>query len=275
MNKVVYILIGIGIGVALTVLLMRDHNASAPGSFQPDSEYDNTDNAAAAMNREPGKPVGKKPAVISAEDPAEIESDTTAPAGERNEAAFQELMNKVWTGAATPEEQLEFWQSIRESDEIDKYIKAKEDTTPLDSDDIDAQMNLANLYVAKIYSSPAGPEQGLWAAKAEQRWRAVLAVDPNHWEAQHSVAFSLSQYPDFLNMTGAAIAEYEKVVAIQENNDPQPQYANTYLELYRLYEKKGDRGNAVDVIKQGLEQFPDDPALLEQWNSISTLVISE
>jgi len=36
---------------------------------------------------------------------------------------------------------------------------------------------------------------------------------------------SLSQYPDFLNMTGASINEYENLVTIQESMDPQPNHA--------------------------------------------------
>ena len=136
-------------------------------------------------------------------------------------------------------------------------------------------MNLANLYVAKIYSVPTGPETALWASKAEERWRAVLEVNPAYWDAQNNIAFSLSQYPDFLNKTGEAINEYEKLIQIQESSESQPQFADTYLSLYRLYEKKGDRGNAVDVLKQGLEHFPQNTGLIEQWNSVSTLVIPE
>ena len=84
---------------------------------------------------------------------------------------------------------------------------------------------------------------------------------------------SLSQYPDFLNMTGASINEYENLVTIQENMEPEPHHANAYLALYRLYENRGDRGNAEDALQQGLEQFPSNNDLVEQWNSVSTLNI--
>jgi tetratricopeptide (TPR) repeat protein len=275
MKNVVYMLVGVGLGAALAVMIMQGKDGSNSGTDLPDAGNLSAVPDPGGTADDSLKPETARNDGWSAERSAESHNAMGDPSPEHKTAAFRELMAKVWSGNATPEEQLEFWQQMRASDEIDQYIKAKEEATPVHSEDIGAQMNLANLYVAKIYSSPAGPEQGLWAAKAEERWRAVLTTDPNHWEAQRSVAFSLSQYPEFLNMTGAAINEYEKVLTIQENRDPEPRFANTYLELYRLYEKKGDRGNAVDVLKQGLEQFPDNEALIDQWNSVSTLGIPE
>ena len=208
---------------------------------------------------------------VSADEALETPEVTADETGGKSELKM--LMDKVWDGTASPDEHLEFLRQMRESDEINILVKDSEQNTPLDLKDIDAQMNLAELYVAKLYAAPAGPEMGLWAMKAEERWRAVLEMDPNHWQAQNNVAVSLSRYPDFLNKTGESINEYEKLVIIQENMDPQPQHADTYLALYRLYEKRGDRGNAVDALNQGLEKFPSNTGLVEQWNSVSTLNI--
>jgi hypothetical protein len=259
--------VGVIIGIAVTLgamnLIGSRHNKPPAGKIEE---------RAGAIEAVPLKEVSTetgKIAVLS--DPvAEMPSGTEET---DEESELQRLMDKVWSGTASPDEELEFWRQLRESDEINNIIKDREQNTPLESEDIGEQMNLAELYVAKIYSASAGPEMGLWAMKAEQRWRAVLEMDPNHWQAQNNVAFSLSQYPDYLNKTGESINEYEKLVTIQENTEPQPQHADTYLALYRLYEKRGDRGNAVDALKQGLEQFPSNTDLVEQWNSVSTLNI--
>ena len=259
--------VGVIIGIAISIGAMK--LIGSRGNKQPAGKIEEPATAVEAI---PSKGVSKEaPNVAVLSDPAPEMPADAEETGEESE--LQMLLAKVWSGTASPDEQLEFWTQVRESDEINRYIKNLEQKTPLESDDILAQMNLADLYVAKIYSSSAGPEMGLWAMKAEQRWRAVLEVNPNHWQAQNNVAFSLSQYPDFLNMTGASIKEYEKLVSIQENMDPEPQHADTYLALYRLYEKRGDRGNAADALKQGLEQFPSNKDLVEQWNSISTLNI--
>jgi len=184
---------------------------------------------------------------------------------------IRKQLRRVFNGKASTEEQLAFWEQMRTSPEITDIIREQEQQTPLDSDDIDAHMNIAQLYVAKLVSVAAGPEKGLWAGKAEERWRTVLENDPTHWEAQHSVAFSLSMYPDFLNKTGEAITEYEKLLTIQREQEPQPQHARSYLELHRLYQKRGDPVNALDVLEEGLERFPDNKQLIEQRNHISAL----
>jgi hypothetical protein len=184
---------------------------------------------------------------------------------------LKQLMNRVFSGQATEEEALAFFEQMRNSEVINEIIAEQERKTPLESDDIPAHMNMAQLYVAKLYSSSVGPEMGFWAGKAEQRWRQVLELDPGHLDAQYQLAFSLSQYPDFLNRTGEAIREYEKVVELQRNLEPQPHQARAYLELFRLYQKRGDQANAYDAIREGLERFPDNEQLIEQRNSISTL----
>lgn len=259
--------VGVIIGIAISIGAMK--LISSRDDQHPAGKIEDTTKAIEATP--PKAAATEARTVEDLSDPAvevPVETEETGA-----ESELQMLLAKVWSGTASPDEQLEFWRQVRESDEINNYIKDLEQNTPLESVDIRAQMNLADLYVAKIYSSPSGPEQGLWAMKAEKRWRAVLEMDPNHWQAQNNVAFSLSQYPDFLNMTGASINEYEKLVTIQENMEPQPNHADTYLALYRLYEKRGDRGNAVDALKQGLEQFPSNTELVEQWNSVSTLNI--
>ena len=262
------VIIGIAVAIgAMKLLEFRDEQHAAVKTEDPIK-------AVEAVPSMTGGVVAGKMAVVPDEAVATSAESTDVIAEETGaESELQRLMAKVWSGTAGPDEELEFWRQLRESDEINDIIKAREQNTPLDSADMGAQMNLADLYVAKLLSVPSGPEQGLWAMKAEQRWRAVLEMDPNHWQARHNVAFSLSQYPDFMNKTGESISEFEKLVTIQENMEPEPRHANTYLLLYRLYEKRGDRGNAVDALKQGLERFPSNQDLVEQWNSVSTLEI--
>ncbi len=190
---------------------------------------------------------------------------------DRLSAQYCELLNKVLSGKASEDEQLAFWNKMRTSPEIDTIIDEQERQTPKDSGDIQGHMNLAKLYCAKLLSASSGLEKGLWAEKAEKRWQAVLEIDPNHWSAQHSVAFSLSQYPDFLNKTGEAIDEYEKLVAIQRELPPEPRHAQTYLELYRLYQKVGDPATALEVLEEGLELFPENKLLIDHRSSLSTL----
>lgn len=190
---------------------------------------------------------------------------------EARSVEFCGRLSRIFSGEATEDEQLAFWEEMRTSPEIRKIIAEQERKTPKDSMDVQGHMNLAELYIAKLLSASSGPEKGLWGGKAEERWRAVLEIDPNHWEAQHSVAFSLSMYPDFLNKTGEAINEYERLLIIQREQSPEPEHAQSYLELYRLYQKVGDPANALEVLDEGLGFFPDNQHLIDQRNSVSTL----
>ncbi|MEZ5323842.1 MAG: hypothetical protein R3F19_02065 [Verrucomicrobiales bacterium] len=123
--------------------------------------------------------------------------------------------------------------------------------------------------MAKVWSSPAGPEQGLWAGKAEGVWKEVLEIQPENWDAQRNIAFSYSQYPDFLNKTGEAIAEYEKVLTIQEAApEPREGFANSYLEMARLQLKNGDPASALSTLERGTSAHPENAAITEQLNVI-------
>ena len=263
--------IGIGIIIVMAVFIGAMKLLESRDDRRPPEEIEEPAQAIGAVSPRGGGAETPSVGVLSGEAveiPASVAAEETD-----EESELLMLMSKVWSGAASADEEFEFLRQLRESDAINDIIKDREQKTPVGLEDIDAQMNLADLYVAKLYTANVGPEMGLWAQKAEERWRAVLEMDPNHWQAQKNVAFSLSRYPDFLNKTGASISEYEKLVTIQENMEPQPQHAGTYLALYRLYERRGDRGNAVDALKQGLGQFPENSDLVEQWNSVSTLNI--
>ena len=99
----------------------------------------------------------------------------------------------------------------------------------------------------------------------------MLETDPDNWEAQRNIAFSYSQYPDFLNKTGEAITEYEKALAIQEAADePRSRFANSYLELSKLHLKNGDPSNALATLEKGAAIHPDNADLAEQLRVISS-----
>ncbi len=105
----------------------------------------------------------------------------------------------------------------------------------------------------KILAAASGPEKGLWGNKALKRWQAVLEMDPNHWDARYSLAFSMSQYPDFMNMTGEAIAEYERVLELA------PNMSKAKLNLMALMPLKGQGRGDVKKYERALAKNPDDP----------------
>jgi tetratricopeptide (TPR) repeat protein len=163
----------------------------------------------------------------------------------------------------TPEEQQRFWETARTTDVLAGIVADLESAVQEHPEDVDARMDLSRSYVVKLMSVPDGPERGAWALKAEAQWQEVLGRQPDHWEAQYSLGFSWSQWPDFLNKTGDAVKAFERTREIQEMGDPQAYHADTYLQLSRLYMKQGNAERARAVLESGAGRHPDDKKIAE------------
>ena len=122
-------------------------------------------------------------------------------------------------------------------------------------------MTLADAYVSKLFTVPAGPEMGVWGTKAEDQWKEVLRQDDRHWQARYSLAFSWSQYPEFLNKAPDSIREFEKLRAQQEQGTPEDRHAETYFHLHSLYRRMGNAEKAAEALEEGLRRFPEDADL--------------
>ena len=160
---------------------------------------------------------------------------------------FLALMPKVLRvtleGDATDEDQARFWKArfwkaARTTGLVDDAIEALEARVGVDGRDQEGRMQLADAYVAKLLTVPAGPERGIWGMKAEKQWQSVVDQDPDHWEAQYTLAFNYSMYPDFVSKTEEAIAGFQAVLEIQQRTAPQEQYSQSYVHLARLYGKQ-------------------------------------
>ncbi len=175
---------------------------------------------------------------------------------------FDALREKVFSGTATDEEQQQFWEMSREKPELLKAMIADLESAVGDRpNDLAARMALGNAYIAKLFTVPFGPEQGVWGGKAEKQWKEVLERDADHWQARFSLAFGYSQYPDFMNKTPDAIREFETLRQVQERSTTAPGHAQTYFQLSLLYRKQGQAEKAREVLDEGLRRFPNDANL--------------
>ncbi len=174
---------------------------------------------------------------------------------------FEELRAKVWSGDASADEEAEFWKAARESGVLDEILKDLEEQSETNPRDTAALMNLARGYTAKLLSVPDGPERGAWAVKGEAQYQKVLEIDPEHWVARFSLAFSWSQWPAFANKGPAAIDQFEKLRDIQERGVAQPRQSRVYVQLATLYRTQGNAERAQKTLEDGLERHPGDPGL--------------
>ncbi len=90
---------------------------------------------------------------------------------------------------------------------------------------------------------------------------AETARDEANWEARFGLAFSLSQWPAFLNKTPDAIREFETLMTQQEAGRPEPHQARIYVQLVRMYRSRGQTDKAATALLRGLARHPDDDAL--------------
>ncbi len=258
-----FLLICLGISIGIIVMLLREKGQTPGAKSAADGAAPPHPSAVVA----PPSP----PSVIVDAEPVESRSASARqPATDLSAEEFEAQMRRVFRGDASEEEQLAFWDSVRSGDKFDQVIKKLQADVEADANDTPSRLHLAQAYVTKILSA-IGPEKSIWAAKAQDMWKEVLAIDPDNWRAQHSMGFSYSQYPDFLNMTGRAITEYEKTIALQENAaEKRSQFPNSYLELSRLHIKNGDPSSALAILEQGVSVHPESQALADQLEVMSS-----
>ena len=176
-------------------------------------------------------------------------------------AEYQALRRKVFRDQATADEQKRFFEILKGPGFIDGLLADLEAKVAAAPGDPDARLGLADAYISKLFTVPAGPEMGVWGGKAEEQWKEILKQDDRHWQARYSLAFSWSQYPDFLNKTPDALREFEKLRSQQEQGAAEPRHANTYFLLHSLYRKAGNPEKAKEALEEGLRRFPEDEDL--------------
>jgi tetratricopeptide (TPR) repeat protein len=213
----------------------------------------------AALNTRVGE-VESRPAAAPALAPeaATAGAKPAAPDPKAQAEEFKTLMDKVFEGKADSDEEQRFWELARTSGRVGELMKQLETKVKESPTDVDAKLNLAQAYIAKLLSIPGGPEQGVWSMKAEEQWKKVLEIEPNHWDARYSIAFNWSMWPDFLNKTPDAVKEFETLRGIQERTTAEPKHAQTYVQLSRLYLKQGKTEKAKEVLRAGAERHAQD-----------------
>jgi vitamin B12 transporter len=109
--------------------------------------------------------------------------------------------------------------------------------------------------------------------EAESELQAVLAKQPEHWEARFTLAMLLKNMPPMLGRGADAVREFERLIAQQGGRADGPHFALPYLQLGDLHSAAGRRSAAIAAWRRGLAVFPSHPALtarLEQAGAPAT-----
>lgn len=204
-----------------------------------------------------------------ADEPESLRDDvaaTDAPARAAKPAAarleeLRELGERVLRDAASAEERGQFFRLAKEEGLVDALLSAAQAAVDAEPGSVAARMKLADSFLVKLYTVPGGPEQGVWGEKAEDQWKRVAELDPEHWDARFRLAESWSYYPDVMNRTADAIQVFERLREIQEAGAPEPRHARVYRFLHQLYLRQGEREKAEAALAAGARRHPDDAGL--------------
>jgi len=253
-----------GLGAAIAVGLMKAWPES-----KPEVEADpvqSTGKQVSSRSSSPSGGVSESGRVETAK--TRVSSRETANTPRTEKEIFEELAAKFEAGEATDKEQLEFWEMVRSSEYFEEAMDELKEQVDGDPKDVENRLELAQMYVLKILTASAGPVKGIWGMKATKLWEEVLEVDSVNWKAQHSIAFSYSQYPEFLNKTDDSIEAYEKLLSFPQEGEPGKDQARAILELAKLYRKRGRAADAHSLLENGLGDHPDNEHLKKEFDSL-------
>jgi tetratricopeptide (TPR) repeat protein len=120
---------------------------------------------------------------------------------------------------------------------------------------------LGEAYLRMCATSTDFRSQAIWAMTADADFETALNLDPSNWDARFTKAVAMTYWPDTLNKGGEVIQEFDTLIQQQEQQAPQPQFAQTYEWLGKQYQKAGQPDAAQQVWQQGLALYPDNQSL--------------
>jgi hypothetical protein len=120
---------------------------------------------------------------------------------------------------------------------------------------------LGQAYLKLCASTKDVRAQAVWAMNADVDFDTALSLDPNNWEARFTKAVALTYWPTDLNKGDEIVQHFNTLIAQQDQQSPQPQFASTYEWLGKYYQKTGQTAAAQQVWQRGAALYPGNQAL--------------
>ncbi len=239
------------------------HNTAAPAEAARDSELSpeesspryspqagaaNTDEAATGQpSASPSKI--SRPAIASSPSPS---------------LPFQQALSTLVSVQAGFAQKQAAWQQLRETGMLDHAIADLEQRSASDPATAEYPAVLGQAYLQKAGTVTDVREQGILGMKADQSFDAALNLDPSNWEAGFWKAAALSYWPPQLGKSTEVMERFVALIKLQENQQPQPQFAQTYVMLGDQYHKQGYPEQAAQIWQRGATLFPNDATLAQK-----------
>lgn len=188
------------------------------------------------------------------------------PTGVPVEPPFDEqaALERLLAGDLDEGEAQRLWRQAADHGAADALLQAFEERVEADPTNPDARVDLGVACLQRIQEVGNGPLAGVYATRADQAFDAALAIDERHWDARFHKAVALSFWPPVFGKQGAAIQQFEVLVAQQAGSVQKPAFARTHLLLGNMYAQMGELEKAQAAWRHGAELFPAFEPLQEQ-----------
>lgn len=133
---------------------------------------------------------------------------------------------------------------------------------------------LGQAYFKKCATLKDVREQAILAMQADKLFDVALELDPSNWDSRFDKAVALTYWPVGMNKGPEAIRHFQTLIQQQEGQNPQPQFADSYMWLGEQYQKSGRSDYAQAAWERGATLFPNHEGLKNKLATANTAQIS-
>jgi tetratricopeptide (TPR) repeat protein len=187
---------------------------------------------------------------------------SNAPAPGSVEAiAFRAAIDTLVSPHATYAEKQAAWKELKDSGRLADAAAELEQLMANDPKNALYPAALGQAYLKLCGTTTDIRQQAVWAMTADVDFDTALNLDPSNWDARYTKAVGMSYWPANLNKGDEVIQQFNTLIAQQEQQPPQPQFAQTYEWLGKQYQKAGQANAAQQVWQRGAALYPDNSSL--------------
>jgi tetratricopeptide (TPR) repeat protein len=183
--------------------------------------------------------------------------------GSAEAIAFAAAIDTLVSPHATYAEKQAAWKQLKDSGRLVDAAAELEQRMAADPKNAVYPAALGQAYLNLCATSTDVRQQAIWAMKADEDFETALNLDPSNWDARFTKAVGMSYWPDNLNKGGEVIQQFNTLIEQQEQQSPQPQFAQTYAWLGKQYQKAGQMAAAQQIWQRGTALYPDNQSLQE------------
>jgi tetratricopeptide (TPR) repeat protein len=175
--------------------------------------------------------------------------------------AFTAAIDTLVSPRATYAEKQAAWKQLQDSGRLADAAAELEQRMAADPKNAEYPAALGQAYLKLCGTTTDLRQQAIWAMTADADFETALNLDPSNWDARFTKAMGMSYWPDNLNKSGEVIQQFNTLIEQQDQEAPQPQFAQTYEWLGKQYQKAGQTQAAQQVWQRGASLYPDNQSL--------------